>query len=263
MSGLALAVADHRGHAQYNYNRVARHVDGQGSSRDPRPIDGRAVRLDSTWCLPRGARRTQDSGSTSPPGTVARRRGPLTRGSGPKAASKINAGKRDHAESTTPLYLHLDIPDAGALEHLGYLLIERARHLRVRLTVAEAWEAWSVAPLSRGWELGLADVGRLRIATRRLIAMEGWQPEQVAPAMLVVAHEVCTVMGLAELAVAVGMADGLLLRHPNRPWPPTSEELDTIAVTVSRTGVSPATAAQTVVVILEEGDVEQLEEAVA
>jgi len=94
------------------------------------------------------------------------------------------------------------------LDHLGHVLLDRARRRRTRLTEEQAWAAWQAAPLTTDWAASvLVDVGRVRIATRLLIDQWGYSPQRVAEAMLPVALHVCPDAGIAELAVAAGLAD--------------------------------------------------------
>lgn len=99
------------------------------------------------------------------------------------------------------------------LDELGALLRDEAARRRVRLSGAEAWRAWETVALTPGWQRSRwADIGRLRLATRRLIG-QGWRAEQVAEPMLAVAQIVVErALGradrkIAEAAVAGGIAD--------------------------------------------------------
>jgi hypothetical protein len=104
----------------------------------------------------------------------------------------------------------LDNLDVGQREELGYLLLEEARRLRRTLREDAAWGAWQAAPLAgTGWATSdLADVGRIRIATRRLMTIDLWQPHQIRKAMLAVALHVCPDAVIAEMAVDAGIEDG-------------------------------------------------------
>ena len=97
--------------------------------------------------------------------------------------------------------------DEKSLGHLGSLLIERARLRRAQITIAEARAAIGSAPLTPGWESSqLADVGRVRIATRILIE-RGYHPSQVAQSMCEVALGLVPHPSIAPEAVAAGIAD--------------------------------------------------------
>ena len=94
------------------------------------------------------------------------------------------------------------------MDELAWLLREEAARARRRLTEDRAWGAWASAPLTPGWALsGLRDVGRVRIATRMLVTLDRWRPEQIRDSMLAVALHVCPERGIAELAVAAGIED--------------------------------------------------------
>ena len=113
----------------------------------------------------------------------------------------------------TELATALDQLDGEALDQLGATLRERARHRRMLLTEDEARTAIENAPLTPAWESSqLADVGRVRIATRLLVE-RGWHPEQVAPAMTSVAQLVVGHPAVAMEAIAHGIADGLATRE--------------------------------------------------
>jgi hypothetical protein len=104
----------------------------------------------------------------------------------------------------------LDNLDVGQREELGYLLLEEARRLRRTLREDAAWGAWQAAPLAgTGWATSdLADVGRVRIAVRRLMTLDHWEPHQIREAMMAVALHVCPERGIAHLAVEAGIEDG-------------------------------------------------------
>jgi hypothetical protein len=99
------------------------------------------------------------------------------------------------------------------LDHLGAALRTRAAERRARrLTVEEASEAVCTAPLSTAWESSsLADVGRVRIATRALLE-RGWHAEQVVEAMCTVALALVPHPSIAPEAVAMGIADAEMAR---------------------------------------------------
>jgi hypothetical protein len=102
-------------------------------------------------------------------------------------------------------------PDA--LDHFGSALRERARLLRTPLSVAEAQKAIQSAPLTPAWEAScLANVGRVRIATRILIERR-WRPEQIAESMCTVALALVPHPSIAPEAVAAGIADAAVVQR--------------------------------------------------
>jgi hypothetical protein len=109
----------------------------------------------------------------------------------------------------------LDDLSANALDSLGSILRERARHRRVQITYEQAESAIETAPLSAAWARSQwADVGRVRAATRILIS-QGWlHPEQVQEPMVVVAMGIIGHRDIAKEAVAGGIADALIEREP-------------------------------------------------
>ena len=113
----------------------------------------------------------------------------------------------------TELATALDQLDGEALDQLGATLRERARHRRVLLTEDEARTAIENAPLTPAWSSSqLADVGRVRTATRLLVE-RGWHPEQVAVPMTTVAESVIGHNLIAAESVAYGLADGMVTRE--------------------------------------------------
>jgi hypothetical protein len=101
----------------------------------------------------------------------------------------------------------LDHYDPDILDHLGSNLRERARLRRTPLSVEEARRALESLPLTPSWKASnLADVGRVRIATRILIE-RGWRPEQIAESMCAVALMLVPHPSIAPEAVAAGIAD--------------------------------------------------------
>jgi hypothetical protein len=103
----------------------------------------------------------------------------------------------------------LDNLSIGMRDELGSLLREEARRLRRTLDEEQAWGAWRDAPLEgTGWEYSLlADVGRVRVGTRRLMTVDRWQAHQIVDAMLAVALHVCPDAEIARLAIWAGIAD--------------------------------------------------------
>jgi hypothetical protein len=105
--------------------------------------------------------------------------------------------------------LDLDGLNPKELEELAWAIRQEAERRRRHLSVEAAFEAWRQAPLSeRGERSPMADVLRVRNATSRLIHEYGWRPEQVVAAMTEVALHVSPDRGVAEEAVAAGIADG-------------------------------------------------------
>jgi hypothetical protein len=106
----------------------------------------------------------------------------------------------------------LDIDELSASEkdEWAHLLSREAARDRRTLTTTEAYEAFLAAPLTGGWvNSHLADVGRIRIATHRLIVVDRWRPDQIVLAMTTLAIHVCPEKGIAELAIADGIEDAL------------------------------------------------------
>jgi hypothetical protein len=103
--------------------------------------------------------------------------------------------------------------NSNDLDHLGAALRARAAERRARrLTIEEASEAVRTAPLSTAWESSsLADVGRVRIATRILIE-RGWHAEQVVQALCHVALGLVPHPSIATEAIAMGIADAEVTR---------------------------------------------------
>jgi uncharacterized membrane-anchored protein len=115
--------------------------------------------------------------------------------------------------TATELEAALDGLNADSLDHLGCVLRERAKLRRVFLTKDEARAAVLTAPLSPAWERSqLSDVGRVRTAAR-LLVQRGYHPEQVVDSMTTVAFEEVGHRGIAEEAVASGLADGMAARE--------------------------------------------------
>jgi hypothetical protein len=106
----------------------------------------------------------------------------------------------------------LDELTPGEKDALRYLLGTEAVRDRRTLSTAEAYEAWSTAELSEGWMRSkLADIGRVRIAARRLITIDRWKPDQIRPAMTTLAVHVCPDELIASMAVEAGIEDALEL----------------------------------------------------
>jgi hypothetical protein len=104
--------------------------------------------------------------------------------------------------------------DAGALEHLGHLLLERAERRRQRLSVDEARAAVAGAELSGWWRRSvLIDVGRVRRASTELV-LAGWAPEQIVDALVEVGLTDCFPDGpTIAAAIAHGIADARRLQR--------------------------------------------------
>jgi len=98
---------------------------------------------------------------------------------------------------------------ADELAHLASTLQVRAAERRRPITVDQAWDAFRAAPLTSSWERSVVpETGRVRAATRILIADRGRHPEQIVDAMTEVAEVVCCHPLVAAEAVAAGIADG-------------------------------------------------------
>ena len=109
---------------------------------------------------------------------------------------------------------HLFGLSADSKAHIGSILLARAAEERRQLTVDEAWAAYNAAPLTPAWELSIVpENGRIRIATRILIAERRLHPEQIVDSMTAIAEKVCVHPLVAVEAVAAGIADGMAQRE--------------------------------------------------
>ena len=102
------------------------------------------------------------------------------------------------------------------LAHFGAsFTAQAAERRRCQITEAEAWEAYLAVDDIEGWTWsGFIECGRVRKACEILIGWRGHHPEQVAPAMLVVAEWVIDFHpAVARAAVEAGVADGMAYRE--------------------------------------------------
>jgi hypothetical protein len=114
--------------------------------------------------------------------------------------------------------LVLDGLTSGELDEWACLLREEAARRRRAMTAEQAWVAFNAAPLTPGWQRSrLADVGRVRIATRRLITIDRWRPDQITEAMKTLAIFVCPDPVIGEMAVAGGIQDAMEILGEDEP----------------------------------------------
>lgn len=106
--------------------------------------------------------------------------------------------------------IDLDNLTPGEKEEWAYLAQREAARDRRTLTTTEALDAWMTAPLTEGWKRSrYADVGRVRIAARRLITIDRWKPHQIRLALTTLAVHVCPDAQIAQMAIEAGIEDAL------------------------------------------------------